>query len=159
MTQLAISAIFCDMARGRPPITEAVLGQRIADYCARYGVSGRNADGLPPYPAGRRETRQHREWVVLYKALGRLRARAWADDPLERETLARSQSGRCPICDQKVDAAAVLDHDRVTGRVRGLVHGDCARFLRLAEAAGPETLARAGSYLWPGRARSAQKVP
>lgn len=135
------------MPRGRPPLTEDVLRQRIADYCARYGVRSLNADGLPPYPAGQRESRQHREWIVLHKGLSRLRAREGLDNVEERERLHLAQKGRCPVCAQNVDSRAVLDRD-LSGRVRGLVHRECARVLRMAEDAGAETVARVASYLW-----------
>src|SRR5688572_28969768 len=78
---------------GRPPLTEAVIKERIAAYCSRYGVSDRNEAGFPVYPAGRRESPQHREWVVLFKAMSRLRAREAA------QKLAKSQTaGLCPTC-------------------------------------------------------------
>jgi len=52
------------------------------DYCARYGVAA-NAEGLPPFPSGLRETPQHREWLTLYKAHQRLRRRG---EPVADET-------------------------------------------------------------------------
>jgi len=52
---------------------------RVQEYCARYGVVP-GPDGLPPFPSGRRETPQHREWLTLYKALQRMRRRATQDD-------------------------------------------------------------------------------
>ena len=60
---------------GRPPLTEAVIRERIAAYCARYGVKLTEA-GFPVYPAGLRETRQHREWMTLFKVFSRLRDRS-----------------------------------------------------------------------------------
>lgn len=84
------------MARtGRPPLlTEAVLRERIAAYCARYNVSALNAEGFPAYPSGFRETPRHRQWVALYKAFSRVRARGRAaEGPASGET-----QGLCPIC-------------------------------------------------------------
>jgi len=60
---------------GRPRITFEELQTRVADYCARYGVAP-NAEGLPPFPSGKRETQQHREWIAVYKAHVKLRAAA-----------------------------------------------------------------------------------
>jgi len=50
----------------------------VRDYCARYGVEP-NAEGLPPFPTGLRETPQHREWLAVYKAHHRLRRRGSRD--------------------------------------------------------------------------------
>lgn len=47
--------------------TVEAFEERLADYCRRYEVSI-GANGLPPYPAGRRETPQHREWMALHRA-------------------------------------------------------------------------------------------
>ncbi len=52
-------------------------------YCARYDVVP-NSEGLPPFPSGKRETRQHREWIAVYKAHQRLVRRK------------RGQCERCP---------------------------------------------------------------
>jgi hypothetical protein len=136
------------MPKGRPRLTEDVLRQRIAAYCGRY-EAGLSPGGLPVYPAGQRETPQHREWVVLYKASSRLEAHARLADPNERESLLRAQKGRCPVCAEPIDLAGVLDRDRATGRVRGLVHEACVKLVRLAQGAGPEAVGRLRPYLWP----------
>lgn len=48
-------------------VTGEVFQSRLADYCCLYGVRpGEN--GLPPYPAGQRETPQHRAWMALHRA-------------------------------------------------------------------------------------------
>ena len=52
---------------GRPPLTEAVVRERIGAYCSRYDAQ-LNAEGFPAYPSGRRETPQHREWVDQFRA-------------------------------------------------------------------------------------------
>jgi hypothetical protein len=136
------------MPRGRPPLTEEVVRQRIADHCGRYQV-GLNPDGLPVYPAGRRESPEHREWIVLYKAFSRVQARQRLADRQGRESLFQTQNGHCPVCAEPVEATAALDRDPSAGRVRGLVHEHCARLVRLAEDAGPDTVRRLGPYLWP----------
>ena len=65
--------------RGRPPQAAEEIEARVRHYCARYGVAP-GPDGLPPFPSGQRETKQHREWLTLYKALQRLRRRAAQED-------------------------------------------------------------------------------
>jgi len=55
----------------RPSHASDDYQRRLEAYCAQYGVSP-TATGLPPFPAGRRETPQHREWISLYKAHRRL---------------------------------------------------------------------------------------
>src|SRR5688500_17623169 len=92
---------------GRPPLTVAVLQERIDAYCRRYGVAGRNDDGFPVYPAGRRESPQHREWVVLFKAMSRLRAREAA-----RELAKTEAAGLCPTCRRPFTGAAPADARR-----------------------------------------------
>ena len=66
---------------------------RIEAYCARYGVKERNAAGLPVYPAGQRETEQHRDWVTLYKLVDRHRKRS-GGPPAPKKV----PGGSCPIC-------------------------------------------------------------
>jgi hypothetical protein len=106
------------MARiGRPLLTEEALRERIAAYCARYGAE-LNAEGFPTYPSGFRETARHREWMALYKAFGRVRARARAQKgPTDDDR-------RCPICLQASNGpgrthrrcAAVISFVREVGR-------------------------------------------
>jgi hypothetical protein len=137
-------------AKGRPRLTEEVLAQRIADYCARYSVTERNAAGFPVFPAGRRETPQHREWVVLFKAQSRLRA--GSSDA--RRALHASQQGRCPICAEEIPDG---DGTVATGSEperKLLVHAPCARLVRAALELGPSALDRARVVLWPGGRRS-----
>jgi len=64
--------------RGRRPFTEDVRRDRTAAYCKQYGVTEFNDAGLPAYPAGKRESRQHRDWVNLFKAWSRFRGRILA---------------------------------------------------------------------------------
>ena len=80
------------MPRGRPALTEDTVHERIAAYRAAYGVAETNADGFPVFPAGRRESPQHRAWVVLYKAWSRLRARQRATAP------PAPAAEVCPLC-------------------------------------------------------------
>jgi Recombination endonuclease VII len=61
--------------RGRPRLSLEDLEGRIAEYCRRYQAE-RAPSGLPSFPTGKRETRQHREWIALYKAHNRLGRRS-----------------------------------------------------------------------------------
>src|SRR3954471_7146420 len=88
-------------ARGRPRLTAEALADRIAGYCARYAVTERSGTGFPPFPAGQRETPQHREWVVLFKAKSRLESAGSRD---VRLALVASQEGRCPVCAEDIGA-------------------------------------------------------
>ena len=68
--------------RGRPRLSTEELQARIAAYCERYGVAT-NPGGLPRFPTGKRETRQHRDWIAVYKA---------------HDRLARRRRGQCERC-------------------------------------------------------------
>jgi hypothetical protein len=57
--------------KGRPGLTAEGYQARLDAYCVLYGVSV-TPEGIPPFPSGRRETAQHREWIALYKAHRRL---------------------------------------------------------------------------------------
>jgi hypothetical protein len=159
------------MPVGRPRLTPEELQARIAEYCDRYGVVAR-ADGLPPFPAGRRETPQHRDWIAVYKAHNRLQRRrrgqcercsapvsdgsvfceehravgaTAARASLEqRRGLLEAQSGRCPICGGTIGLRDSTDDGR------SALHPDCGRLLGLVEARGPDVLDRLRAYLWPG---------
>ena len=96
---------------GRPLLTEEALRERIAAYCAQYGAS-LNAEGFPTYPSGFRETARHREWMALYKAFGRVRARARAQKGLPTD-----DDRRCPICLQASNGP-VRTHRRCAGVIR-----------------------------------------
>src|SRR5688500_1926649 len=88
-----------NVARGRPPLTEEAVQQRIAEYCSRYRVTELNDSAFPVYPAGARETPQHRDWVVLYKAWSRARQRAVA--------VQGPNTSQCPICLRGFDSGSV----------------------------------------------------
>ena len=127
------------MRAGRPRLTPEAYQARLDGYCARYKVTPLATD-IPPFPAGRRETPQHREWIALYKAKSRL-ARSRADAPVGAETMARLkvQGGLCPICGLEVGGP--------------MLHGRCQELVTLAAAVGPEAIGRLQSHLWPPRAR------
>jgi hypothetical protein len=148
--------------RGRRRLTPEELEARIREYCRRYGVTA-PPDTLPPFPSGLRETPQHRDWMAVYKAHQRLgrrsrgqceRCAAPASDgsvfceahragPVSREAAPGAGPEGCPICGRPVPR-------RGSGPA-GTHHAACRRLAELAEAAGPETLERLRSHLWPER--------
>ena len=156
--------------RGRPAITEEVLQARVGDYCARYEVTP-NENGLPPFPAGRRETRQHREWISLLKAGSRLRRRTAGlcrrcDEPAatgkafcEKHDSSPSQKASttskatCLVCGDAVAGTLVDEHRRKPESEPVLVHRACAGVISLAQKAGPGSLDRVKDYLWPDEGR------
>jgi len=132
--------------RGRPRLTAEDVQARVDAYCARYGVTP-NPDGLPPYPAGQRETPQHREWLAVYKARKRLARHVSV--PTELAALLESQKGRCVICDDKLELADVVPHTH--GDARAALHARCSRLVGMAEAVGLDGVDRLRAYLWPDR--------
>lgn len=151
--------------RGRQRLTPDEIEARSREYCLRYGVPAPSS-GLPPFPSGRRETQQHRDWMAVYKAynrLGRRRRgqcercaaptsdesvfceehRPGASSRAARHGAALEGNGACPICGLQVER-------RDSGSA-GVLHAACRRLVGLAEAAGPDALDRLRSYLWPDR--------
>jgi hypothetical protein len=139
-------------ARGRPPLTEDAVRAKIAAYCARYRVGSLTEAGLPPFPTGKRETRQHREWIGLYKALQRLQRRQQKGDPILRAAALKSQKGRCPICLETLDQDAVIV---VVIVIEGapsravVVHPICGELVRLVQRLGPSVLDRLRDQVRP----------
>jgi hypothetical protein len=91
---------------GRPRLTPEEYQARLDAYCARYQVRP-TPEGIPPFPAGQRETPQHREWIKLYKAHHRL---------------GRRQRGQCERCGSPVsDGSVFCDSHRAasSGRAGG----------------------------------------
>jgi hypothetical protein len=117
---------------------------KVLAYCERYDVSP-GPEGLPPFPSGRRESLQHREWLTVYRALQRFKARSAG---AAGET---APEGSCPVCSRAVDSDDAVPFPR-GGRSRpAKLHRACAELARLAEKAGPEAVARLGGWLWPRR--------
>jgi hypothetical protein len=139
------------MARqGRPPLTEDVLRERTAEYCRRYRVTDFNEAGLPAYPAGKRESRQHRDWVNLLKAWSRLRQRSGtAEDANRVATVLQQQRDLCPICARAVHPVDVVDRDHDTGEVLGVLHADCYQIVRVARTLDAGLGQRLATYLDP----------
>jgi hypothetical protein len=136
-------------ATGRPRLTEDVLRERIVAYCARYGVVAFNEAGFPAYPAGKRETRQHREWVVLFKAFTRLRRRTDRPHEPHRAAVLQAQKGLCPVCAEPVGTDDVFAAPPARHGTLLLVHRACNELLRLAAKLGPSSLDRVRDHLWP----------
>jgi hypothetical protein len=80
------------MAKGRPRLTPEEYEARLRAYCAKYSVAP-NTEGFAPFPAGRRETPQHREWMKLYKAHNRM---------------ARRTRGQCERCGTAVSDGSIF---------------------------------------------------
>lgn len=126
---------------GRPPLTEDEVRDKVLAYCERYQVPP-GPEGLPPFPSGRRETRQHREWLTVYRARQRLRAReAGPPDP---------PGGRsCPLCSRAVGDHEAVAVETVGRKARAWLHPACADLVRLARQAGPEAVARLSEWTRP----------
>jgi hypothetical protein len=138
--------------RGRPRLTVDVLQGRIDAYCARYDVQP-GPNGLPPFPAGRRETKQHRQWIALYTARKRIALRDSASTttpadadagqpaPAELRARLRRQAGRCPVCGLKVALPeAVADRNHA-------LHDRCRQLVTLARELDPSALDGLREYL------------
>lgn len=94
--------------QGRPRLIPEALEARTAAYCQRYRVAP-GPQGLPPFPSGKRETPQHREWIGLYKAHNRL---------------GRRTRGQCERCSAPTTEGSVFCEDHrapSAGRTRS--HG------------------------------------
>lgn len=144
--------------RGRPPLTEEILRDRTEAYCKQYGVKEFNDAGLPAYPAGKRESRQHRDWVNLVKAWSRLQRRTRKLDPIIAAAL-ESQAGRCPICSQELTAEAAVRTRAPAGGPDIALHERCGDMVRLAAELGPSALSRVRDHLWPAPAGTPEPVP
>lgn len=126
-------------------MTEDQVRLRVDAYRARYGVRELNEDGFPVFPAGLRETKQHREWITLYKLFSRSRNRSMpaAEPPA-------STGGReCPVCLQPGGLTAVTHRECVAAvelvRKFGLPVLDRIRAEALPDDAGPARAVRTRS--------------
>ena len=123
---------------GRPPLTDAQVRDRISAYQARYAVKQLNPEGFPVFPAGLRETKQHREWMALYQLFNRSR------DRHEATTEVSSKDGVCPIC-------------LAPGVLAAPNHGDCATAVDLVRRLGESAIGRIRAQAL-GAGHSASKV-
>lgn len=141
---------------GRPALTEDQVRDKVLAYCARYGVEP-GPEGLPPFPAGKRESRQHREWLTVYRALQRSRRRAAATASASSAAIAPGRAARgagvppCPVCGLVVGPEEAVRLEAPARASRSRLHPACADLARLAERAGPEAVARLSAWLWPRR--------
>lgn len=133
--------------RGRPRLTPDEYAARVRDYCSRYAVKDA-PNGLPPFPKGKRETAQHRDWLKLYKAHQRLH-RSHEGTEADRRALLEAQGGACPICGEKLDLEGVLDRSPQSREPRALLHTACRRLVEAAESLGPKAFEHARQHLWP----------
>jgi hypothetical protein len=133
--------------RGRPRLTPEDLRARLLAYCNRYGVA-LGGEVLPPFPSGRRESAQHREWMSLYKAHRRLSDRPPEGGDFERRhELLAAQRARCVICRKVLEIAdARLDDHEPDSTV---LHPQCLELVSLARRLGPEALERARTRAFP----------
>lgn len=129
---------------GRPPISDDQIQQRIADYQDRYGVTGLNDAGFPVFPAGQRETAQHREWISLYQLFNRARRRSGPPGVANAKDAA-TRTDACAVCLQPV-------------RPPGATHPRCVSVVDLVRELGPESLDRVRAAAFPDDARSAESV-
>lgn len=135
---------------GRPRLTPEELQARVAAYCLRHGVTLQ--DGFPPFPSGRRESAQHREWMALYKADQRLRAYESSAattlgdaDRARLPELLAAQGGRCAICRKPLGLSeARIDPANESQPIpASALHAGCFELVELARALGAEALDRA----------------
>ena len=122
---------------GRPPLTADQVQAKLLRYCARYHASVAPG-GYPVFPAGKRESKQHKEWLTVYRAVQRLKVRQ-VPEVIE---------GPCQICGKAVTEGVQATKP---GRKRlGLLHASCAKLADQLQAAGPETFL--GLKAWLGKA-------
>src|SRR5262245_57632681 len=173
-------------AQGRPRLSPEDLEVRIAEYCRRYQAA-RSDTGLPVFPTGKRETRQHREWIALYKTHNRLgrrsrgqcercsepaadgsvfcemhRAQNAGDAALapdERRRILARQNRRCPVCALALEGSDGVEfgHQEPGGQARAILHASCSRLAASALEVGAGGLTRLEEFLWPDQAQRAKK--
>lgn len=106
-----------------------------------------------PYP-GPRDATCHRAVTKARKAKAQTNrdAKVYGLAPGGYEALLAIQGGTCPICHRGDGHGAkrfAIDHDHLTGEVRGALHSECNRLLGWARD-NPEVFDRAAYYLrWP----------
>jgi hypothetical protein len=133
---------------GRRPHTEVQVRAKVLTYCERYGVSP-GPEGLPPFPTGKRETRQHREWLTVYRALQRSKARAASQVPVEPG--GPTTGAECPVCSSSLEPDLAVPYARRAARSArpALLHPACAELARLAETLGPAAVEGLRRFLGP----------
>jgi hypothetical protein len=133
--------------RGRPALADEEVSARVARYCRRYGVAPVAPGAVPPFPSGRRETAQHREWLLVYRAVKRLAARrAGAPAPARPRTTSTPESAACAVC-----GSAPASTELRAGRSLVRLDTRCSELAARAREAGPDAIARLAGILWPSR--------
>jgi len=140
--------------RGRPRLSPEDVKARVQEYCRRYAVHVGPA-GLPPFPTGKRETAQHRDWMAVYKARQRLGRVGGASLEARRGVL-EAQHGVCALCGGELGVAVAVVQNAPDGRASAL-HPACQRLAVAAEAAGPEAVAGLRAYLSQAAAHSPRR--
>ena len=135
--------------RGRPPLSADAVRGRVTAYCQRYGVVAGD-HGLPPFPAGRRETRQHREWLTIYRAVRRLESRTGVP-PKASASRASAGAAPCAVCAKPLPPSAREVRLGARGVPRARLHPHCADLVERLRQAGPDAAERAGRLLWSAR--------
>jgi hypothetical protein len=137
----------------RPPLSDEQVRSKVVAYCERYGVAFDLETGLPPFPSGRRETPQHREWLTVYRALQRFALRAAAPPA------AAAPSVSCPVCSRSLERDLAVPYARRSGTSSrpASLHPSCAELARLAEALGQDAVSGLAPFLWPRRTRAARR--
>ena len=167
------------MPQGRPRLTPEVYQARLDAYCARYKVAPLPT-GIPPFPAGRRETAQHREWIALYKGKARLARRergqcercaapategsifceahrlAADAGPGGAAALLKAQDGRCPVCGLDLDPGDAIAHTPGPGRLQAALHKRCHGLAVQANGFDAAAIGRLRVYLWPPKSRGSR---
>ena len=141
---------------GRTPHTEEQVRAKVLAYCERHGVTP-GPEGLPPFPTGKRETRQHREWLTVYRALQRSKARAASPVPAGGP----STGAECPVCSRDLESDLAVPYPRRAPRSARpvLLHPACAELARRAETLGPAAVEGLRRFLWPGKAGASARPP
>src|SRR5688500_11935504 len=113
------------------------IRERILEYCTRYKVTALNEAGFPVFPAGRRETQQHREWIALYQLFNRSRKRS--GEAVQDGASNRSEA--CPVCLRPV-------------RPPGSRHQKCEATVEFIRELGPDSTDRIRAVAFPDQGRS-----
>ncbi len=134
----------------RPALTAEQVQAKVDLYCRRYDVAP-GPGGLPPFPTGKRETRQHREWLTVYRALQRQRQRsAAAAAPPEPREVSAAAGTPCPVCSRPVEPGLGVAYARRSRSRSVTLHPACAELARLADSLGPDAVLGLTRFLWPG---------
>ena len=104
------------------------LNKRMCEHCAAWHrINSRSRK--KPTPEQRRKFRLKARYNVT---------------PAQFDEILAKQGGKCPIC--LGDSPKHLDHNHVSGEIRGILHGPCNQLLGLAKES-IEILKGAISYL------------